>query len=428
MPIDTSIYGMIQQPKLQSPMEVAGQTMQLKHLMDQSQLAGLQRGELERGIAAKGRLRDLFSSGREVTPAEVMAIDTDQGLAYQQHLLDTKEKQGKIAKTDAETRAALAKYARDSLAQVTDQMSYDAWRADAASKGSQAARNAPAIYDPQWQRKNVMDADKFIAQNTPTLERVTMPDGSIKVVDMNPNTNPQAGQFSAAPAMTPAETARVAELQGHNLEMERIAGAGLNYNTGIQMPQRSPTAIAAAAPRAAPAAAAPVPAAQAAPVPPAPTAPTAPALTPKAQAEAAAKEAERSKEVTRTMNMYIAARDGLIGGLGRSTTGPVMGRIPAVTGKQQIAEGGVSAMAPVLKQLFRVAGEGVFTDKDQELLINMVPTRADRPEARKAKMENIDRIVAAKLGLEVPPYRPKAPASPGKAAPNGSGIKFLGFE
>ncbi len=95
-------------------------------------------------------------------------------------------------------------------------------------------------------------------------------------------------------------------------------------------------------------------------------------------------------------------------GLARTMTGPIAGRIPAVTANQQIAEGGVAAMAPVLKQLFRVSGEGVFTDRDQALLLDMVPKRSDRPEAADAKMRNIDAIVRAKLGL--PPEMAPAPS------------------
>ena len=57
-------------------------------------------------------------------------------------------------------------------------------------------------------------------------------------------------------------------------------------------------------------------------------------------------------------------------------------------------------MAPVLKQLFRVAGEGVFTDRDQALLLAMIPTRATRPEARNKQIQNIDNIVKAKLGIK----------------------------
>jgi hypothetical protein len=58
-----------------------------------------------------------------------------------------------------------------------------------------------------------------------------------------------------------------------------------------------------------------------------------------------------------------------------------------------VAEGAVAAIAPVLKQLFRVAGEGVFTDRDQQLLLDMVPKRTDFPQAREAKLANIDKIV-----------------------------------
>lgn len=109
-------------------------------------------------------------------------------------------------------------------------------------------------------------------------------------------------------------------------------------------------------------------------------------------------------EVEATLNVYVAARNGLLTGLSGSETGPVAGRLPAVTSGAQTAEGGVSAMAPVLKQIFRVAGEGTFTDKDQQLLLEMVPTRKDTPAAREAKIRNIDNIISAKLGLPVPSF------------------------
>lgn len=101
-----------------------------------------------------------------------------------------------------------------------------------------------------------------------------------------------------------------------------------------------------------------------------------------------------------TYELYKTARDGLLTSLEGSSTGPIMGRIPAVTSAQQTAQGGVAAMAPVLKQLFRVAGEGVFTDRDQALLMQMIPTRETLPEARNAQIANIDAIVKAKLGIK----------------------------
>jgi hypothetical protein len=110
------------------------------------------------------------------------------------------------------------------------------------------------------------------------------------------------------------------------------------------------------------------------------------------------------------LNNSLASLDtGFAGSLGLGS-GPIVGRLPATTATQQTAEGAVSAMAPVLKQIFRVAGEGTFTDKDQELLLRMVPTRADEPAAREAKFQNIDNIIRAKLGVDQ--STPSNPAAP----------------
>jgi hypothetical protein len=101
-----------------------------------------------------------------------------------------------------------------------------------------------------------------------------------------------------------------------------------------------------------------------------------------------------------TFEAYAVARDGLLAGLSQTDTGYWAGKIPPITEGQQIAEGGVAAMAPVLKQLFRAAGEGVFTDRDQQLLLDMVPTRDDLEGARLVKMEMIDKLVRAKLNMD----------------------------
>lgn len=111
----------------------------------------------------------------------------------------------------------------------------------------------------------------------------------------------------------------------------------------------------------------------------------------------------------RAFEVYQTAITGLSSGLQGTNTGPIAGRMPAWTSGQQIADGTIAAMAPVLKQLFRGAGEGTFTDKDQELLMEMLPTRKDEPEARKAKLANIDAIVQAKLGMAAPQKPGNAP-------------------
>jgi hypothetical protein len=113
---------------------------------------------------------------------------------------------------------------------------------------------------------------------------------------------------------------------------------------------------------------------------------------------AQAKTDEKRAANETAWNVYRTGMDGLTTAMDGADTGPLVGRLPAFTAAQQTADGAVAAMAPVLKQLFRSSGEGVFTDKDQEMLIAMLPTRTDRPEARAAKLANIDRIVQAKLG------------------------------
>lgn len=132
----------------------------------------------------------------------------------------------------------------------------------------------------------------------------------------------------------------------------------------------------------------------------------------KAQAEAQVKagsdQAALSRSNSTAYNVYEQGMAGLSRGLENANTGPIIGRLPALTADQQAAQGGVAAMAPVLKQMFRAAGEGTFTDKDQALLLDMLPTRADLPEARESKLSNVDNIVRAKLGMP-PPKRARNP-------------------
>lgn len=118
--------------------------------------------------------------------------------------------------------------------------------------------------------------------------------------------------------------------------------------------------------------------------------------------QAELKRKKTQEENNKAFNAYTAAMRNVSESLANTVTAPGVGRLPAMTANQQIADGAISAIAPILKQLFRSAGEGTFTDKDQELLLAMIPTRSDLPEARAAKIKNINEIVAAKLGIEQP--------------------------
>lgn len=97
--------------------------------------------------------------------------------------------------------------------------------------------------------------------------------------------------------------------------------------------------------------------------------------------------------------VYQTAMQNISNSLGATNlSGPVFGLIPAMTTESKIADGAKAIMAPVLKQIFRVAGEGTFTDRDQALLLEMVPTRTDTKESAAAKMEMINAVIESKLG------------------------------
>ena len=115
-------------------------------------------------------------------------------------------------------------------------------------------------------------------------------------------------------------------------------------------------------------------------------------------------EAVEAVEINKTnrsnavaLNLYNVGMRGLAGALGGTTTGPIVGLFPALTVNQQVADGAVAALAPILKQMFRVAGEGIFTDRDQELLLQLIPTRRTSPEAVASILWHVDAVVQAKL-------------------------------
>jgi hypothetical protein len=132
-----------------------------------------------------------------VSPEKGMSLAKSRAVA----LKDVAERE----KLELGNRVATAKMLRDELA-ATDAITWPAWVARAKAAGLPAAQNAPAVFDPQWQMRNVQDADKFISQNTPKIELVDI-GGERKAIDVNPVTNPAIRGTALAKTMTPAEKA-----------------------------------------------------------------------------------------------------------------------------------------------------------------------------------------------------------------------------
>jgi hypothetical protein len=111
------------------------------------------------------------------------------------------------------------------------------------------------------------------------------------------------------------------------------------------------------------------------------------------------KQVKQEKEKI-TYKVFTKALDGLSQALGAtSLTGPLLGRLPAATTSAQIAEGAKAIMLPTLKNIFREAGEGTFTDSDQKALEQLLPRRGQTKEAQIAQIEAIEKIVKAKLNI-----------------------------
>ncbi len=118
------------------------------------------------------------------------------------------------------------------------------------------------------------------------------------------------------------------------------------------------------------------------------------------QALAEQKKQRENQEKLTTYKTFDIGIKNIEDKMSETMTNPITGNIPAMTPAQQGAEGSVKLLAPIMKQLFRSAGEGTFTDKDQDMLMGMLPTRTDYPSVRKQKIEVIKQVVAVKLGID----------------------------
>ena len=115
------------------------------------------------------------------------------------------------------------------------------------------------------------------------------------------------------------------------------------------------------------------------------------------QAKALVNQAGEVRSNDKALGVYETAMGNLTKALDNTVTGPFVGFTPAMTSNAQIAEGAVAMMLPLMKDVFRSAGEGTFTDSDQKILNDLIPTRSDNPKARASKITMLDSMIRAKL-------------------------------
>lgn len=116
----------------------------------------------------------------------------------------------------------------------------------------------------------------------------------------------------------------------------------------------------------------------------------------KAKAENDAARGKQAQKSGVVQAMFDQAIGEVESSFNDTTTMPGAAAVP-FTASAQRANGAISAIGPVMKNIFRESGEGSWTDGDQKALDRMSPSLNDWPETRKAKIENIKKLVKIKM-------------------------------
>ena len=222
MPASADVYGLLRpQVQIQDPLEQYGKMVSIRSLVGGEQLNELQRQKLARDLQEEEAVRQMFAGA---TPAQmsapdflqkVMGASPTRGIQLQQNLLQQQKTRGEIDKINAEVLAAKAKDARDTLAGVTDQASYEQWQKAGAEKGYQVALQSPPTYNKDWQRQHLATADQMLERLSPKL---ALPDTGGAIQPINPYTAQPAGQ---ALAKTPApQTHLVQDANGNYVAVQ----------------------------------------------------------------------------------------------------------------------------------------------------------------------------------------------------------------
>lgn len=184
MPIDSSIALGIRPRKieLQDPLEQYGRAMQLKSLLGQQQLQGVQLEQAQRANESDKNLRQLFAGmqpGEDISSKlpQAYAIDPARAMAIQKNVLEQKKTTAELTKTQLEAESKAMDLHRQQLGDVTTPQAAAEWVKSGYADpvlGPVAQRYGGPLevalqripQDPQkfeeWRQQNSMGLDKLI--------------------------------------------------------------------------------------------------------------------------------------------------------------------------------------------------------------------------------------------------------------------------
>lgn len=125
-------------------------------------------------------------------------------------------------------------------------------------------------------------------------------------------------------------------------------------------------------------------------------------VTAREEAQAQAEQKAQEKKNEKAANVYKQGMKNLYKGLsGAKMTGQLMGRMAPFTAPDQVADNAKAIMLPILKQAVRQKGEGVFTDKDAEAILALIPDRINNQAAIAPIMSNVNDYMSATFGIDI---------------------------
>ena len=149
MPIDPSIPLGVRAPQLDSPMNALAQAQQFG-------LNNLKMQEAEQIMAERNALRGLDINAPDYI-SQVGRVNPKLALELQKGQLESKKGQ-------VELEANLMKNARNTLAPINDQGTYDLWRQQTSAQLPGLSKFLPAKFDDKVKTSLMLEADKYIQQ------------------------------------------------------------------------------------------------------------------------------------------------------------------------------------------------------------------------------------------------------------------------
>lgn len=149
MPIDPSIPLGVRPIQIENPINALAQAQQIG-------VNALKMQEAQRSIDDRNMLRGLDPSSPDYIK-QVGGVDPKLALALQKGQLDTRKNQ-------AELENLYMKKARDTLAPINDQATYDLWRQQTSSQLPGISQFLPAKFDDKVKTSLMLEADKYIQQ------------------------------------------------------------------------------------------------------------------------------------------------------------------------------------------------------------------------------------------------------------------------